>query len=131
VSWYFDSSALVKLVRLEPESRAMRAFILERAPNKTTSGLARTEVVRAAGPAGRAAVVTAREVLDACTEVALSRYLLDRAGELAHELGIRPLDAIHLASAEQVRPFIDGVVTYDRRMADAARAFDFEVVAPS
>jgi predicted nucleic acid-binding protein len=131
VSWYFDSSALVKLVRLEPESRAMRAFIIERAPNKTTSGLARTEVVRAAGPAGREAVATAREVLDACTEVALSRHLLVRAGELAHELGIRSLDAIHLASAEQVRPFIDGVVTYDRRMADAARAFDFEVVAPS
>jgi predicted nucleic acid-binding protein len=131
VSWYFDSSALVKLVLSESETRAMRAFIVERSPNRTTSALARTEVVRATAPVGAHLVVKAREMLSTCTEIALSRHLLDRAGELANELDIRSLDAIHLASAEQVRPFIEGVVTYDRRMADAARAFDFEVVAPA
>jgi hypothetical protein len=45
--------------------------------------------------------------------------------------GLRTLDAIHLATALVVREDLDGLVTYDRRLAAAAERFDLEVLAPS
>jgi predicted nucleic acid-binding protein len=128
---YLDSSALVKLVISEPETRALRAFLRQRAERSTTCALARTEVVRAVAPHGDDAVATAREVFGALFEIPLSRHVLDRGGVLAHELTLRSLDAIHLSAAEEIRPHITTIVTYDRRMADAARQRAFDVAAPT
>jgi predicted nucleic acid-binding protein len=44
------------------------------------------------------------------------------------ELG--SLDAMHLASARQRQGDIGRIVTYDERMATAARTLGFAVVAP-
>ena len=55
---YLDSSALVKLVVLEPESRALRAY-LRGEPQRVSCGLARTEVLRAVRPVGPAAIAAA------------------------------------------------------------------------
>jgi predicted nucleic acid-binding protein len=121
---YLDSSALVKLVISEPETRALRAFLRQRAERSTTC-------VRAVAPHGDDAVATAREVFGALFEIPLSRHVLDRGGVLAHELTLRSLDAIHLSAAEEIRPHITTIVTYDRRMADAARQRAFDVAAPT
>ena len=40
-------------------------------------------------------------------------------------------DAIHLAAVQLVAPMLGAVVTYDRRMADAAARLGFPVAAPS
>jgi predicted nucleic acid-binding protein len=130
VTRYLDSSALVKLFIDEPESEALRQFMHGETGNAATSSLARTEVARAVASQGDDLLRTARRFLGACSEIALTRNLLDRAGELAHELGLRSLDAIHLATADQVRPFLRVIVTYDQRMAEGARRFGFEVVMP-
>ena len=45
-------------------------------------------------------------------------------------LEIRSLDAIHLASASILGRSLTAVVTYDERMAGAARGFGWKVVAP-
>ena len=44
---------------------------------------------------------------------------------------LRTLNAVHLASAYSVRADIDAVVTYDLRLADAARASGLRVIAPT
>lgn len=54
----------------------------------------------------------------------------DRAGAL-QPAQIRTLDAIHLASAELVADEIGAFVTYDFRVADAARALGLRVAAPA
>jgi predicted nucleic acid-binding protein len=130
VTCYLDSSALVKLFIDEPESEALRQFMHGEAGNAATSSLARTEVARAVASHSDETLAIARRFLGACSEIALTRHLLDQAGELAHELGLRSLDAIHLACIEAARPFISEVITYDQRMASAARAQGYEVVAP-
>ena len=44
---------------------------------------------------------------------------------------LRSLDAIHLASARHLGPTVKQIVTYDERMAQAARASGWSVAAPS
>ena len=97
---YLDSSAIVKLVKREPESTALRRFLRRhRADGRVTSGLARVEVVRALAPAGGEAVAHARRQLARIDQVNLDRILLDSAATLAPTTVLRSLDAIHLASA--------------------------------
>lgn len=126
---YLDSSALVKLVVAEPESRALRAY-LRREPERVSCALARTEVLRSVRPLGPAAVAGARRVLRSVHMIRLDEALLDAAGTL-DPVGLRSLDAIHLAAAQLIAPALRALVTYDRRMADAAAALGFAVVAPS
>jgi predicted nucleic acid-binding protein len=126
---YLDSSALVKLVVLERESRALRAY-LGRDPERVSCGLARTEVLRAVRPVGPAAVERARRILRSINVVRLDEALLDAAGML-EPITLRSLDAIHLAAAQLVAPDLRAVVTYDRRMAEAAAALGFPVASPA
>lgn len=128
MSVYLDSSALVKLVVPERESAALRAYLAAAGAVRTTSALARTEVVKAVGPFG--AVEPARRVLGALHDVAVTRSILDEAGDLAVELGMRSLDAIHLATARSLDEHLEVLVTYDRRMLAGAEALGLPAVAP-
>ena len=126
---YVDSSAIVKLVVREPESAALRRFLRRRRP-LVASGLARTEVVRAVRSLGTEALRRADEVLARFELVRITDRILAAAGALEpSELGT--LDAIHLATASHFGATLQHVVTYDSRMADAARAMGLAVVAPS
>jgi predicted nucleic acid-binding protein len=44
--------------------------------------------------------------------------------------GLRSLDAIHLAAALELRPDLEGLVTYDRRMAEATSLVSIPVLSP-
>ena len=125
---YLDSSALVKLVISERESQSLRGY-LRSEPKRISSNLARTEVLRAVRPAGPLATAGARRLLQHIDLIRLDDALLDAAGML-EPLGLRSLDAIHLAAAQLVAPALHAVVTYDRRMAKAAAALGFVVAAP-
>jgi predicted nucleic acid-binding protein len=125
---YLDSSALVKLVVVEPESRALRRY-LRSERERVSCFLARTEVLRAVRPVGAPAIERARRVLRGVHLIRLDDTLLDAAGMT--ELGsVRSLDAIHLAAAQLVAPSLSAIVTYDRRMAAAAKSLGFPVEAP-
>lgn len=56
--------------------------------------------------------------------------VLDAAALLA-PTDIRSLDAIHLASAEQLGSDLRGIVTCDQRLAGAATGRGFRVIQPS
>lgn len=129
---YLDSSALVKLVKLEPESGALRRFLRRhQSDGRVTSALARVEVVRAVAAAGPAAVAQARRQLARVDVINIDRTLLDQAATLAPGTMLRTLDAVHLASAASIGADLRAVVTYDRRMADAAAALSLAVEAPA
>jgi predicted nucleic acid-binding protein len=131
VKLYLDSSAIVKLVKRERESSALRRF-LRRYPGdgRVTSALSRVEVVRAVAPAGPAAVAHARRQLGRLDHINLGRDLLDAAAMLAPGSAVRSLDAIHLASASTIGAELRAIITYDQHMADVAVAAGLVVEAP-
>jgi uncharacterized protein len=126
---YVDSSALVKLAVREPESAALRRYLGSRRP-LVSSALARTEVARALVPLGSEAVQRGRDVLARVDLLRLNNRVLDSAGMLAPP-DLRSLDAIHLASAQQLGSDLRGFVTYDERLASAARSRGLRVVRPA
>lgn len=92
--------------------------------------LARVEVVHAVRRHGGPATTRARELLDGLNLLALDDALLDDAAAIdANEL--RSLDAIHIASAQQIQAALDALVTYDERMLTAARALGLPVSRPT
>jgi len=126
---YLDSSAIVKLAVEEPESAALRRYLRRRRPF-VTSALARTEVARALLPLGQAAVRRGQDVLSRVDLVRVNERVLSTAGALL-PVELRSLDAIHLATAQQLGTDLARVVTYDERMAAAAGALGWSVAAPS
>lgn len=126
---YVDSSAIVKLVVAEPESKALRRQLSRRQP-LASSALARTEVARALMPSGPEAVARGEEVLRSIQLLRVNDRVLRDAGSLL-PAELRSLDAIHLASASQLGPSVRQIVTYDERMAGAAQAAGFSVASPS
>ena len=125
---YLDSSAIVKLVVAEPESQALRAHLRRRRP-LVSSALARTEVLRALLPAGGIAMSRSREVLRRLDLVRINDRVLDMAGTL-EPAQVRSLDAIHLATAQLLGEDLAQVVTYDDRMAEAARSLGLKTTSP-
>ena len=122
------SSALVKLVVRERETDALRRY-LRMVPERVSCALARVEVVRAVRPQGRSAVTRARLLLERVSLLALDDSLLDSAAQLDGE-ALRSLDAIHLAAAQSLGSELSAVVTYDVRMAGAARRLGLRVAGP-
>jgi len=128
VAIYVDSSAIVKLAVREPESAALRLYLRRRRP-LVSSALSRAEVLRALLPAGEEAVARGRSVLRRFDLVRLNDRVLNSAGLLL-PTGLRTLDAIHLATARQLGDEVRTLVTYDGRMAEAARQLDYRIVSP-
>jgi predicted nucleic acid-binding protein len=126
---YLDSSAIVKLAVAEAESAALRRYLRGRAP-LVSSALARTEVARALLPIGAAAVRRGMDVLRRIELVRVSDRILADAGALEPP-ELRSLDAIHLATVQQLGPSVSVVVTYDDRMSRAAAGLGFSSLAPS
>ena len=132
--FYADSSALVKLVREEPESPALRAFLAE--ADIVTCELVLTELPRAIRRAAAhdpglpldLLIERAGETLEAVALLPLDRPLLLAAGAFA-EPALRTLDAIHVAAAVDVSP-LDAFVSYDERQAAAARLAGLRTVQP-
>lgn len=126
---YLDSSAIVKLVVREPESDALRDYLRNRRP-LVSSGLARTEVMRAVLDKGEPARKAARRVLTGLDLVRVDNRVLDLAGRLP-PIELRSLDAIHLATAQRLGADLGKLCTYDDRMRDAAEDLGMAVIAPA
>jgi predicted nucleic acid-binding protein len=126
---YLDSTALAKIVVAHPESGALFAF-LERHPERATSALARVEVQRAVRRAGGSghAIERARSLFDRIALVAIDDLLLAAAVDVEPR-DLEAGEAIHLATAASLQS-LDAFVTYDPRLARAARREGLIVEAP-
>lgn len=125
---YLDSSALVKLVINEEESAALRRFLRDH-PLRVSCALARVEVPRAVWEQGAPAISRARKLLTRVHLVSLDDPLLDSAAALDAAV-VRSLDAVHLAAAQAIGARLGALVTYDRRMAEAAESLGLPVAIP-
>jgi predicted nucleic acid-binding protein len=129
---YLDASALVKLVQVETETAALKAYLAGHpGERRVTSILSRTEVMRAVWSGGALARQQALLVLDLTDHVALTREVLDGAGALLPGLRLRTLDAIHLASAFALGGELRTFVTYDSRLSQAAADLGLVSIAPA
>lgn len=126
---YVDSSALLKLAVREPETSALEAHLATRG-GLVTSRLAVLECRRAARRASHARLLqTVDQVLDAVYLVEITQAILESAA-LANPTLLRSLDAIHLATALSIGDAQLEVITYDARLAAAARENGLTVVQP-
>lgn len=126
---YLDSSAIVKLVVSEPETRALRE-LLRSWPERVSSVIARIEVERVARRLGGGTVRRARTVLSRMALVELGDLVV-RSASAIQPTELRTLDAIHLATALSLGEDLGAICAYDARLVDAAAATGAEVVAPA
>jgi predicted nucleic acid-binding protein len=125
---YLDASAIVKLVVQEAESDAFHRWYVE-SRRLLTSRIGVVETLRAAARvvhdrAHLARIITDLEICEFTPEIAA----------VASSVGgpsLRTLDAIHVATALTMAPELSAFVTYDDRMADAARGLGLPVVRPA
>lgn len=124
---YLDSSALVKLVVAEPESMELTKFV--DGAQLVSSALGRTETLRSAARHGSASVDRARSVTSEVALVSVADSVLDSAA-LVLPVGLRSLDAIHVATALQFSDELECLVSYDARMLEAAALAGIPVASP-
>jgi len=129
VAHYLDTSALVKLVVAEAETQALQDWLAEGSRQPVTCDLARTELMRAVRRAAPERAVRAKQVLDTLTLLQLTPSLFERAGRL-EPADLRSLDALHLVAALDLGDELQGFVTYDQRLGDAAQSAGITVLSP-
>lgn len=126
---YIDSSALVKLVVREPETSALEAYLAD-CSGLITSRLAVLECKRAARRARPQRILqTLNHVIETLYLLEITPAVLDHAARVDPP-ALRSLDAIHLATAMSISDPDLEVITYDDRLAEAARAGGLTVVQP-
>lgn len=129
---YLDTSALVKLIRIEPESEALTTWLDDRTEIPwITSVLAEIELpraIRAVAPGGLSAVPSVLARLD--------RFDIDpviRATAAAYtDPALRSLDSVHLATAQVAASAapLTAFVAYDTRLSQAAQNLGLPIVLP-
>ena len=127
MSWYLDSSAILKLILIEKESRALVSFLKEPV---TTSAISRVEVIRTLRRADPEKIEVGLQILYKIRIVPINQTTLLMAENLPANITLRTLDALHVASAYMLGQTIHGLVTYDKQMAINAQKLGIEVVSP-
>ncbi|MEY2642730.1 MAG: hypothetical protein RLZZ368_1377 [Actinomycetota bacterium] len=129
---YVDTSALAKLYVAEADSADARRH-MQADPVLATSWLTVVELRRVLSKALdgadlRQAIRVSEEDLDRIALINPDERVWRAAADIAAELGVRSLDAVHLACARILDIDNLTVCTFDLRMAQAARHLGFRVV---
>jgi predicted nucleic acid-binding protein len=124
---YLDSSAIVKLVSREPETDGLVQLIGED-PATISSELSVVEVLRAVRRV-RGDRRRAEAVLGGVALVPIDAGIIRSAADLS-PAALRSLDAIHLATVLSLVGDVSRLVTYDTRLAAAARSMKVSVSSP-
>ena len=124
---YVDTSALAALLIDQPESAALLDWLDSTAAELVSSDLLETELRRVAVREGLDQSDVTR-LLDGVALAALDRAVYRGAGYLPMPY-LLTLDALHLEAA--IRLDASAVLTYARRLGEAARAAGLDVIAPA
>lgn len=95
-----------------------------------SSALLAVEAIRACGRYGSEYATQARWWLEGLALLPLDEAVLDLATSL-EPVGLRSLDALHLATALSICEEVGVVITYDHRLAAAADAVGLRVLQPA
>jgi uncharacterized protein len=128
--YYADTSAVIKLLVEETDSKAFAAFYDAHDDAEwVSSALLRIEVTRAVTRAMPALLPDARDMLLAFSCIAIDDDIVEGAMN-EPDRSLRSLDAIHLATARILAPELDALVTYDDRLLRAATDAGLVTVSP-
>jgi predicted nucleic acid-binding protein len=127
---YLDTSAALKLVVAEPETGRLELWMAEHAGiPRVSSRLLRIEMLRAVTRTAPHRMSRVNVVLSAIA--LLSMDDVAPAAEVIGDKTLRSLDAIHLATAHEIRTELSAFVCYDKRLRDSAHALGLPVEAPA
>ena len=127
--YYLDTSGFLKLIVAEAESAALRTWLAADDRDCWSSQLLLTESLRAANRLGldQALIVNALDLVSLVLPAATTFH----AAATLEPKRLRSLDALHLATALEIGPDLQGVVTYDERLTEAAQLAGLTVIAPA
>lgn len=128
---YLDACALIKLLVPEPESVALADYLADVPESLATSELSTVEVHRAL-----TRLETGPELHDLADTVLAGFLLLPLSPVVAIAARLpgqhlRSLDALHLATAQELAQPLTELVTYDKRLAERAQSHGITVTAPA
>ena len=140
---YFDTCALLKLIRADAHSPALGAFIDARPDTRWfSSELARAELARTVRRINhddrgrliddgrlRAELGYVERLWERLDLIAVSTRVLNDAAAIEQPF-LRTLDARHLAAATSMRLSLSAFVTYDKKLASAAQQAGLPVLSP-
>lgn len=126
---YLDTSAFLRLIRDEEGSTALRGYIGERG-DLVSSTLLVVEARRGVLRRDPRRLPEVDAALDRVDVLEMSDAVIESASRLPDPL-LRSLDAIHLATALLIREDVDALLTYDDRLAEAARTHGIPTSAPA
>lgn len=137
--YYFDTSALLKLLVDEPDAQTIRS-LYRAARVVRTHAIAYVEVLAGLGKAERKGRELMLRLLEQVVglwtqiDVEMDEMMSRRAGQLAFRHNLRAFDAVHLAAAERAFGVVGRrsryrLVATDKRMRAGARALGIEVAS--
>jgi predicted nucleic acid-binding protein len=127
LSWYLDSSAILKFIFAEPERPALVKALTSPA---ISSELARLEVKRAVYRMQPKNIALANEELARINFVTLSEQVLSIAEAFTGNVTLATLDSIHVATVFTLGDKVEGIITYDKQMISNAKTMGIEVLSP-
>jgi uncharacterized protein len=129
---YIDTCALLKLAHREAESSALRSWLLARPDGeaRVSSALTDIEAARALRRVDPGALPGIPGLLASLDLFEIDQAVRSRAAAYT-DPHLRSLDAIHLATAEELRGELAAFVTYDKRLMTAALGIGLPVTAPA
>ena len=129
--FYLDTSAVMKLLRKEKETPALVSWhtgLLHEPHRLVSSDLIRTELMLA-GSRDRVDPLDVRRVVNSLSLLRVTSTLCESAGRVSG-MGLRSLDTLHLASALSLVESLEAVVSYNKRMVEAAGVLGIAVMSP-
>jgi predicted nucleic acid-binding protein len=127
LSWYLDSSAVLKLLIAEKESVALTDYI-----NFTikSSALTRVEVIRVLLKIAPERVADAKAILAGIDVTPVNSAVLNTAENFNPSITLRSLDALHVATVLFLEKTVKGLITYDKQMITNAKELGIKVISP-
>ena len=127
MSWYADSSALLKLLIIENESVALTDFIDF---TIKSSVLTRVEVIRTLDRIAPEKITEAQKILDGIDLTPVNPTILSMAENFTPSISLKSLDAIHVASVLFLGTAVEGLISYDKQMIKNAKDLGIKVISP-
>jgi len=127
LSWYIDSSAILKLILDESERKALVKFL--KAPS-VTSRISRVEVKRTVNRLAPEHLELAYSELEKLDYFPISTSVLNVAESFDQSITLRTLDAIQVATALYLGESIEGLISYDAQMLKNAKKLGLKVISP-
>ena len=127
MSWYADSSAILKLLIVEKESATLIDFIDF---TMQSSVLTRIEITRTLHKIAPEKITDAQIILKGIDLTPINPAILSMAENFAPLITLKSLDALHFATVIFLDSSVEGVITYDKQMIKNAKELGIKVVSP-